>query len=734
MTTAGRCLLAAMLTVCGLPTAAAKTCLVLGGGGARGAAHVGVLKVLERERIAVDCITGTSMGGIVGALYATGYTAAEIEAILAAIDWSATLRDTPDRGLTPVVRKREELRYLLDLELGLGRDGKIRLPAGALQGQQLELLLRRLFLPAWRVERFEDLPIPFRTIATDIISGDGVVLDRGDLALAVRATMSVPGAFAPVRRDGRLLVDGGVAENVPVSLARDLGATRLIAVDVGAGLLPEDKLTSPLAITLQTLSALMVKRTQEQLATLSPNDILIRPELGDIGSASFERVLEAVPAGEAAAQAALPQLRAFALDEAAYAQWRQRHRRIAFDPPLIAFLDVLGERSRTAGYVEQRLSALAGKPLDTRALEEDINRAYAAGDYERIGYRLVERDGSTGLQVIPEDKAWGPGFLRAGLSLSDDFSGRSSYQLSLEGRLTGLNDHGGELRGLLQAGTITGLRLDFRQPFGGVGQYALQPYLDYRAYDQPIALVPGQVLAEFRVREATVGVEAAWQPDAWWQFLLRAETGEDRVDLRIGDPDTFADSESGWGALALELTRDTLDSVQFPKRGSRLELGYTHLVDALGADGDGEAFRFSWDKAHTRGRHTILYGLRGKSASEGTDTVRTASFLGGLANLSGFGEREAFGNHALLARAIYYRRFGRLDALFSVPAYVGGSAEWGGTFFDRDDVDAAHMIAAGSVFVGVDSPLGPVFLGYGRNDLGLDSFYLTFGSLLRALD
>lgn len=711
--------------------AAAKTCLVLGGGGARGAAHVGVLKVLERERVPIDCITGTSMGGIVGGLYAVGYRADEIEAILDSIDWSRVLRDQPDRAVMPVSRKREELRYLLNIQLGLGSDGRLRLPAGAIQGQQLELLLRRLFLPVWQVDRFDALPIPFRTVATDIATGEAVVLDRGDLALAVRATMSVPGAFAPVRHDGHLLVDGGVVQNVPIALARDMGATRLIAVDVGAGLLPEERLTSPLSITLQTLSALMVRETQRDLATLDAQDILIRPELGDIGSASFDRAAEAVPMGQAAAEAALPGLRALSVPEAEYAAWRDEHRRRAFDAPLIAFLEVATDQSRTAAYVRNRVTQRSGEPLDTDLVERDLNAAFAAGDYERIGYRVVERDGETGLQLLPEDKPWGPIFLRGGLSLSDDFSGRSSYQLSLEARMTGLNAHGGELRGRLDAGELTGLRLDFRQPFGSVGQYFAQPFLDYAGYEQPVSLVPGTRLAEYRVREATAGFELGWQPSPAWQLLLRAETGRDRLNLRIGDPEVFADSSFDWGALGVTVTRDTLDSVQFPKRGSRTELSYTNLAEALGADQDGQALAFVWDKPLTRGRHTVLFGLRGKTVFNDPETVRTSSFLGGFTHLSGFGEREIFGNHGVLARAVYYRRFGRLDALFSVPAYLGGSLEYGGVFAERDDIDADSLIAAGSVFLGVESPLGPIFLGYGRNDLGVDSYYLSFGSLLR---
>ena len=448
-------------------TAPAAPCigLVLGGGGARGAAHIGVLKVLERERVPICRIAGTSMGAIVGGLYASGFSPGEIEAILVSVDWKDVLNDDPPRIDYPMRRKNDTLRYLMDFRFGL-RDGAIQLPRGVIQGQKLLLLLRRLTLHTWRTQDFDQFPIPFRAVATDIASGEPVVFREGDLALAIRSSMSVPAAFAPLRVDGRLLVDGGIVNNVPVDIVQQMGADRLIVVDVGAPLASDEQLNSPIAITMQMLDVLMKQRTAQVLSAMAPEDIKILPQLGTLSSADFIRSPEAIPLGAAAAEAQIERLRVLSVSPEEFAAWRARHRQPGFDPPLVAFLDVLKNRSRTAGYVERELDGIAGAPLDLTTLERAISGAYAQGNYERIAWKPVEREGRVGVEVTPVDKGWGPNFLTFGLQISDDFEGRSDYQLGAEYTQTGLNRYGGEWRSRGEIGRITGLHSEFFQPAG----------------------------------------------------------------------------------------------------------------------------------------------------------------------------------------------------------------------------------------------------------------------------
>ncbi|TDR46607.1 NTE family protein [Tahibacter aquaticus] len=729
-----RFLLLALALLASPLLAQAKTCLVLGGGGARGAAHIGVLKVLERERIPVDCITGTSMGAIAGGLYAAGYDADAVEAVLKGIDWKDMFRDDPSREELPMRRKEDELRFLGGIELGL-KDGSIALPRGMIQGQKLQLLLRRLLLSTAHLDTFDQLPIPFRPVATDIISGEKVVFHDGDLAMAIRASMSVPGAFAPIRYRGKLMVDGGIVDNVPIDIARELGATRMIVVSVGEPLLPEEKLNSPFSIANQMLGTLMKRETDLQLASLDQDaDVLLVPVMGDIGSADFNRSPEAVAAGMAAAEAALPALRRYAVSEADYAAFQQRHRKPRFDPPLIAFLDVLRGRSRTAAYVEQRLSDSVGKPLDTEQLEKDIGLAYGDGSYERITYQLENRDGQTGLSVQPVDKGWGPNFLRFGLRLSDDFAGRNSYQLIGEINFTGLNERGGESRNRVELGRVTGLHSEFYQPFGDAGQYYVAPYFDYRAYNFPIGAdlsVANDAVAEYRRSRGLLATELGYTPNSTWRLSSTLEYGYDEAKRRVGTPELPGAISNTYGGLMLRATRDSLDDSGFPSRGTRLDLSHEFLFS--GEDGTAsDVSRLSWDTAFSRGPNRWLLGARVHSAGGDNNLLSTFGTLGGLANLSGFTENQILANQIALGRMVYYRRLTDAEQLVSVPVYLGGSLEVGGIWDSREAINRSDLIGAGSVFLGVDTFLGPMFLGFGHAEGGNNSFYLSFGSLLRS--
>ncbi len=730
-----RPLIALMLLALSLAAGAADTAprcigLVLGGGGARGAAHIGVLKVLERERIPVCRIAGTSMGSIVGGLYASGYSPGEIEAILSTVNWKDVLNDDPPRTDFPMRRKNDTLRYLLDYRFGL-RDGAIQLPRGVIQGQKLLLLLRRLTLHTWRTPNFDALPIPFRAVATDIVSGEQVLFREGDLALAIRSSMSVPAAFAPIRVDGRLLVDGGIVNNVPVDIARSMGADRLIVVDVGAPLASDDSLNSPFAITMQMLDVLMKRRTEEVLATMAPEDIKILPQLGNMSSAAFDDAAMAIPLGEAAAEAQLARLREWSVSEDQYQQYQSAHRRVEFDPPLLSFLDVVKDRSKTAGYVERALDGFVGEPLDVATLEQAIGRAYGLNNYERITWNPVVRGDEVGVDVTPVDKGWGPNFMTFGLQISDDFQGDNDYQLGIEYTMTGLNRYGGEWRSRGEIGRITGLRTEFFQPAGNSGQYFVFPYVEYRAYDQPLR-VGNAVPSEFRVRRGAIGFDAGYEIDNATRVYAGLVRGYDNATVSVGDGSMIPGLSTVSNLGRLGLVRDTLDDASFPRSGGRGELLLLADVPGLGSAGDGQIMDVSWDHAISSGASRFLLGARLHASWGRPNAFNALSPLGGFTNLSGYAERELLGEQSALFRGIYYRRLGDEGRLFSVPAYVGASLEAGNVYRERSQlVSLDNLILAGSVFVGIDSPFGPIFLGYGRADTGASSVYLNFGTLLR---
>lgn len=724
------------------PTAATSTprhdCigLVLGGGGARGAAHIGVLEVLQREHIPVCVIAGTSMGAIVGSMYAVGYTPEEMQKILGGLDWKSLFNDNPPRQELPMWRKQQDFQYLLNLEIGF-RDGKVMMPTGLVQGQKLLMLLRRLLLPAWNVEDFDQLGIPFRAVAANLGNGKHVILDHGDLALAVRASMSVPGAFAPTRYDGQLLVDGGILDNVPVDVARRMGATRLIVVDVGTPLESEKDMTNPLAVLNQMLSVATLESTERQLHSLGPNDVLIKPQLGDISAADFDRTPEAIQAGVKAAEAMLPELKRFSESPAQWLAWREAHRKRDFDPGLVRFVDVVDKNGHETRSLDKQLAGDIGKPLDVDQLDRQVSSLYGSGRYALLDWRPVEREDARGIQLTAEDKPWGPLYGKLGFQLSDDFSGHAFYTITGQMTATGINDSGARWVNGIWLGRITGLYSNFYQPIGEFDHGYVMPELRVRTDTVPI-YVGDREFAEYRLHRNRAGVNAGWSPDPRWELSARVARGYDFASLLVGDPALFPNDHTAWTSLRLGGTWDTLDNADFPTHGSRVHLDYEMYRPVLGGTVRGDTARLTGDWAVTFGqglfkRYTMLLGLRAASAhgdAQFMDSLEPLDFLGGFLNLSGHTENALFGNQSLLGRAVAYRRMGS-RRIFGVPLYLGASVEAGNVWDSRAQVDLGQLIYAGSVFGGIDTVLGPLFLGAGHASDGSNAWYLTFGSLLR---
>jgi NTE family protein len=712
--------------------------LVLGGGGARGAAHVGVLKVLEREHVKIDFIAGTSMGAIVGGLYASGYKAAEVEQILSGTDWEDVLNDSADRREQPMERKIDSFG-LLDAQLGIDAKG-VRLPRGLIQGQKLLMTFRRHLLPVAEINDFDQLSIPFRCVASDLSDGSAVIFKSGDLPFAIRASMSVPAVFQPVRDEQRrLLIDGMVAANVPIEVARNMGATRLIVVDVGEGLSETKDINSPISVTNQVLSILLNRKTQADLKTLTDRDLLIHPELGTTSTSDFPLTPQIIAMGERAAEQAVAQIRAFSSNANDYAEFERTHQLPERRDEQIAFIRVTTGRSRTVGNVEAQLSPLLGQTFKPKKIERAIQAVYGDGRYERISYK-TERDsnGRLGLSVLPVDKGWGPNFLRFGVALDDDFQGNSNYRFSAELRLTGRNKFGGEWRTRLDLGKETGIRSEFWQPYGSRSQFYVRPSIDARTRLRRVrlrGLIDNQsdsdsLLGEFRQRSYNAGIETGF--DFTVNQRLRADLtrARDYIDLQIGSAPEGLLARSDSLRLGLGYLYDSLNDAAFPSHGLRADAGYRRYFSSFGGSASAQGLRSSIDYARSFGSHTFLAGARLNRPIGGSNGVlQLNDSLGGFANLSGFSQDELFGNANGLARVIYYRRFSSADKLFDSPVYVGASIERGNSWANGGDICACDLVTAGSVFFGADTFFGPMYLGYGRASSGDDALYLSFGSL-----
>ncbi|HSO66877.1 MAG TPA: patatin-like phospholipase family protein, partial [Desulfatirhabdiaceae bacterium] len=455
-----------------------KIGLVLSGGGARGAAHVGVLKVLEEYRVPIHFIVGTSMGALVGASYATGTSVEEMDQIIAGISTELLFKEKPPRQELAMRQKQDDYDIFFGPEIGIN-DGKIGLPKGVVTGVQLETVLRRLS-KAKGFHRFDELPIPYRAVATDLVTGRAVVFSEGELANVMRASMSVPGAVAPVEIGGNLLVDGMLTNNLPVEIALAMGADIIIAVNVGTPLLKREELSSILGVTGQMLSILTEQNVQASLALLKPTDILISPELGNFSTGDFDNLPNISPLGEAAARKVSERLTQLSIPAEEYAALRQRQ--VVASVPDLRPVDEIRFENLTRVNAEKPLAVMETQPgqaIDQDILDRDMRRLYGTGDFEHVNYRFLEEPGKRVLAVDAVEKSWGPDYLRLGLGLSSDFEGDAFFNILASYRKTWLNSLGAEWRNDLQIGRTSGFRSEFYQPLDERGYFFVAPQINY---------------------------------------------------------------------------------------------------------------------------------------------------------------------------------------------------------------------------------------------------------------
>jgi NTE family protein len=748
-----------------------RICLVLSGGGARGMAHIGVLKVLEELKIPIDCIAGTSVGAIVGGLYASGMTAQQIDATMRSLDWQEAFRDAPPRQDLAFRRKQDDRNFLVQLPLGL-KHGKILLPKGLIQGQKLQETLRQLTLPFNNSTEFDSLPTPFRAVATDLETGSAVLLERGDLAIAMRASMSAPGVFTPVELNGRLLVDGGLAENLPINVARSMHADVLIVSDVSFPLQPRASLDSALSISNQMLAIMLRKDTDRQRASLGPQDVLIVPNLGSATATDFSVPSHVIAGGEAAARDAVTRLLAYSVGDSVYQEYLAR--RAGREPglPLIQFVRVDEQSKRYEKTIMAKMQPLVGKPLDLDQVGKRITELYGLGNFETLDYSLVEQpataagtaavgtaaagtaavgtaaaagsagagtaaaggaagsaDEDTGMEVRARRKSWGPNYLRFGLNLQDDFQGNSRYNAAARFILTEINQLGAELLTDVQIGSDPKVFSEFYQPLTASRTWFVAP--SARIESQDIPIYNGNVqIASFRDREAEADIDFGRDLGNWGEIRAGYHRLNGATRARWGDPD-LVNSQYNNGEYFFKFSYDRLDNVHFPREGQTFTLQWDANRTNLGADVASDKVQADWLIAHSRGRNTLLLWTSAGTTLDGsykpTDLPQLYS-LGGFFNLSGLPPESLIGPHYAIARAIYFRKISRGgEGFFEFPAYLGMSFEVGNTWQHRGDIDFASARKDASVFVAFDTFLGPVYLGTGYDQGGTAAYYLFLG-------
>jgi NTE family protein len=703
-----------------------KIGLVLSGGGARGGAHLGVIKALEELRVPIDYIAGTSIGAAVGGIYASGLSVPEVEEFLASIDWDAAFGNVTPRQLRSFRRKRDDDLYLVSQKPGLN-NGEMQLPVGLVQGQVIDMIMSRVVFPVAQIEDFDDLRIPFRAVAGDLATGEAVILESGDLARAIRASMAVPAALSPMVIDGRLLVDGGIVMNLPVEVAQRMGADVVIAVDITDRLASREEIRSVVQVTEQLTNLLTRTGTERQSALLTDRDVLLRPEIpSELNSVSFARINETIQYGYAAVMAQRERFAPYALDEQAYAAYMAEHP----DPratslPTIDFVRLDNDSPIADSVIEARMDDIEiGQPLDFDALDRALNKVYGLDFYQNVRYELVEEEDMTGLDVSLTERSWGPNYLQLGVEYSSATDQDALFGLAASYLRTEINERGAEWRATFFVGDEPAFLTDMYLPLGPKALYFVAPELDFETemlnvYDADT------LVAEVKKRQGLFEIAGGRELLSWGEFRVGLRTGAGDTELRVGDPAFVPADSFHRGEIFTRFSVDTLDSLTFPRHGVFTSAEWlTSNTDWLAADEDFDQVLVRSTFAKTWGRHTLVSTLRYDATISGQAPISNLYRFGGLFDLSGLGRGQLTGQHVTRLGTGYYRRIGDL-ALF--PAFAGVSVEVGNAWQSRSDISLDASIWGGSLWAGVDTPIGPIYLAYGAAEGGKHAFYVVLG-------
>ena len=704
------------------PPTRPKIGLVLSGGGARGAAHLGVLAVLDELRVPVDCIAGTSMGSIIGGSFAAGTTPKELEEFIARTDWNAVFSDSPPRGEIAPRLKQDDYKGLFGPEFGM-RGLSIVTGKGFVSGVGVESSIRGLTQQSAGIEDFSKLPIPFRAVATDIETGTAVVLERGSLARAIRASMAIPGAMRPVEIDGRLLVDGASANNLPIDVARKLCGDVIIAVDVGTPPRARKDITSGFAIIGQLANLQGKEAVDRQIASLTRRDVLIQPKLDDLGVGSFDRMQEAIVLGEAAARSQADSLRRYSLPEQQYAALRDKQVRVRGQS--LGRIDEVrfeGLERTNAAVLGRVIETKPGDEITEESLARDLRRVYGRGDFESVDYRIEQGPGGRALVFMVHEKDNGPNYVRFGLSLATEHKGDSSFNVLASYRATWLTKYGTEWKLETQIGQNSYVFTELYQPLTRYGYFFVAPYffdgLNYRN-----VFSGDERIAQYWVREARGGLDMGTNFATWGELRLGPVWRHVKAGVQTGAAD-LPDVNADANGLRLQLYGDRLDQPYFARRGDRLVVSGFRSSSSMGADQPYSRGELSFLHAETFGAHTFQGNIYAGS-NLGSDLPAYDSFLlGGPFRLSAYPINQFSGQQAAFASLRYFQQIARV---IDYGAYAGVSLEAGRMNQLYDGRQSTGNLWSTSAFLGAHTLVGPAWLGFGLGSGGNKSLYLIIG-------
>jgi NTE family protein len=669
------------------------------------------------------------MGAIIGGMYASGMSPAEMREQLDAIDWDEAFNDDPPRRNIPYRQKQDDDRALFKLEFGVGKNG-FNSPRGFVAGQKLNFILASLLLHTTDTHDFDDLSIPFRAIAVDLNSGEVVAQSDGDLTTAIRASMAYPVFFTPVEVRDMLLVDGGVLRNLPVDVAIEMGADRMIAIDVGSPFSDLEDAGSALKVARRTLSVITAEGRKDQRNLIRDQDLLIVPDLeGVTAFENFDSVGVAVERGVDAARANTEELKAFSVDDRSFAAYIERHRagrrmgEVKIDRVVVTGLERVSPKR-----VIRRLDSQPGSAIDVETLNRDLQEVYRIGEFAQVGFDLRQESDETVLEIAASEKSWGPWFYRLGASAAANLDGRGEFTGNLLFRRPNLNALGGEWKTFLTIGSIDQIDTDFYQPLEYTGSFFVSPrFFMAEDSDESVFVSDQEMLVSTSRRET--GLDLGTKLFAVGELRVGALSGKAKIVPQSIDFEETDDDTGGWRLL---FDFDGLDNANFPRSGtfSRLELYVSR--DELGADREYDRLFANIGHAWSFGNWTQLAGLS-FGTDLGSDLPSYDAFrLGGFLNLSGLNPNELAGSQMGQASLITYRKVGAVPGLFGGDLYLGGSFEAGNVWQREASSSLSDLRYAGSIWGGVDTLFGPLYAAWGLSEGGRNQWYIFLGRIFGA--
>lgn len=696
--------------------------LVLEGGGALGFAHIGAIEWLEAHHIPVDYVAGTSIGGLVGGLYAAGNSPQDIKAFVDRIHWPGVLSgQTPFQSLG-YRRKEDKLAYPNRLEFGLKHG--ISVPRGLNSGAAVGLLFDRTLMPYYDLKNFDDLPIPFRCVATELTTGSKHVFEDGSLAQAMRATMAIPGMFAPVQHGDEIYSDGAAVDNLPVDVARAMGADIIIAVYLDTGPVKAESLSSPLAVAGRNVSIMVAANER---ASMNNATVLIKADVSKFGATDFDKSEEIIPQGSKAAEANAGALEKYALDDAdwkAYVAEKNARRRTYL--PVPQFVDVYGLKGAERSEVAASFKKFVGKPVDTVAIEKSIAELEGTGTFSIINYNLVDENGKPGLLIRPRMKDYAPPFLNMGLTLLSNNS--NDIQLGFGARATFLNlvGPGSELRVEGMVGQVAGFDAELYKPLKPQARWFIAPH-GYMIQSETGYYSGSDQLAQFRQTKNGVGADMAYQFNA-------------KAELRAGeDYQWFQEHRTIGSSVGHEFNLTPLvtsvrfqylgqDEVMLPTKGSELHSNFSYYTQRPNAKNGLSQFNGTVEHFIPVGKRGILFGTASGGTSFGASNLGLAGFsLGGPLRLTAYSRGELLGNDYFLGQAGYLVRLSHLNPIFGDALYAGGFYELGKIF--GGNAGAPSVPNDGTAIVVMKTLVGPLYGGGSIGGSGHYKWYFGLGRI-----